>query len=295
MSILDREWTARTASLLTNNVNVKGVCVFEKNNKNRDGVDLASYLDDLYLDFLRGSQMDTIVESVIELSLEIPDLDPVKKFIKPENVVPVFFAAGVDKSILKCLPHKKFEDLIVGFQIEMIYGRGIMMQNPFVTERILAEWDLNITELYNMSISNIERNSDYYIKPLFGLTEDGPLGERPDIKQEDMVYVISSGGASSLGAAAILSNACRAELEQKIGGDYYIVPSSVCEVLAISVKGKKTARDFLDLLLHNNKDAEAQDILSDKIYVYDSKAKEISIAATKSEILDRKNPKPYKR
>lgn len=295
LDILGKEWTVRTASLLTNNVNAEGVSVFEGNNKNRDGVDLALYLDDLYLDFLNGSPMDTIVEKVIELSLEIPDINPVKKFLKPENVVPVFFAAGIDTSILKCLPHRKFEDLIVGFQIEIIYGRGIMMQNPFVTERILAEWELSITELYERSISNIERKSDCCISPLIGLTESGPLGKRPGIKQEDMIYFIHSGGASSVGAAAILSNECRMELKQKMGGDYYIVPSSVCEVLAFSVKGKKTAKELHDLLLKNNKSEEAQYILSDSIYLYDSITNEVSIAITKSEIMTKNYSKPYKR
>lgn len=295
LDILGKEWTARTASLLTNNVNVKGVSVFEGNNKNRDGVNLALYLEYLYSDFMNGNQMDTIVENVIEMSLEIPDIDPVKKFLTPENVVPVFFAAGIDTSILKCLPHRKFEDLIVGFQIEMIYGRGIMMQNPFVTERILAEWGLSITELYEMSISNIEKMSDYAISPLIGLTESGPLGRRPGIKQEDMIYFIHSGGASSVGAAAILSNACKKELEQKMGGDYYIVPSSVCEVLVFSIKGKETAEELLKLLLKNNKSEEAQYILSDSIYVYNSITKELSIATTKSEILAKKNLKPYRR
>lgn len=254
---------------------------------------MALYLDDLYLDYLNGSQMDTIVEKVIGLSLEIPDIDPVKKFIKPENVIPVFFAAEIDTSILRCLPHKRFEDLIVGFQIEIIYGRGTMMQNPFVTERILDEWEVSITELYDKSISNMERNSDYSIRPLYGLTEIGPLGEKPDIKKEDMIYFIYSGGASSVGAAAILSNTCRMELEQKIGGDYYIIPSSVREVLAVSVKNKKNARDFLALVLDNNKYTDTQDRLSDSIYVYDSITKEVSIAATKSEIMTKKNSKPY--
>ena len=72
---------------------------------------------------------------------------------------------------------------------------------------------------------------------------------------------------------------------KKMGMDCYIIPLSVHEVVFVEKKGNFEDLEYLRDVLHeaNLIDAPAEEILSDKIFEYNSKTRKIEIANTDQE------------
>ena len=69
------------------------------------------------------------------------------------------------------------------------------------------------------------------------------------------------------------------EAAEKLGGDYYILPSSVHEVLFLPQKGGEDYRE-LEMTVREINDTQVapQDRLSDKVYHYDSRDRVFELA-----------------
>ena len=69
------------------------------------------------------------------------------------------------------------------------------------------------------------------------------------------------------------------ELSHKCDGNFYILPSSVHEVLVLSEKKAPCIKDLRDMVYEvNSTQVLPEEILSDNVYYYDKETKSISIA-----------------
>ena len=81
------------------------------------------------------------------------------------------------------------------------------------------------------------------------------------------------------GASVIASPENQEELSRRLGGDYYLLPSSVHEWIAVPVGGIMKASDYAPTVRYVNRIAlDPEEILSYGVYHYDAKEKRLAIA-----------------
>ena len=240
---------------------------------NNRSIDRVEYLEALYSDYQKGISIDSIVNRILDLARK-PDYEfHVSDLLN--GVIPVFLPSETDPNVLSHLTKKKYEDMIIGFQYIITDLSEEIDAGAFVTEEMRCKLEMSIEELYRISKTNLDRNGWIKICALnerLGLIV--PIESNPD----NMVYMINN-RTNAWGAASILSDLCKEQLQQKLCGDYYIVPSGRDEVLAVSIRNTKKVEELAELLKRENQ-YDPSDKISNSIYLYDSAKKQLQIAFT---------------
>ena len=94
------------------------------------------------------------------------------------------------------------------------------------------------------------------------------LDEMFDIPEERMMYVLSNKTGIN-GASIILDEEFMENVYKRIGKDFYILPSSIHEVLAVADDGYMDAKDMQMMVYEiNRSQVSVEDRLSDHVYKY---------------------------
>ena len=138
-----------------------------------------------------------------------------------------------------------------------------------ITNQIAEQFNLNMSEVFETARENME--SKYPAKmismqsALFGDGNDNLLTDRGEI---DMMNTLMSENSEGFGAVAIIYKGV-AERIRDILGDYYILPSSLHELIILRDCGDYKATDLKDMVTYANQTVvDACDILSNSVFYY---------------------------
>ncbi len=162
-------------------------------------------------------------------------------------------------------PHRIVEDLAITYHAEMSIRTDGIKSSVMVNNIMAKEYGVTELQLYQDAIENSAKINPSYISTLaeeLGLSE----GDSPSIyliTTKDKVY----------GAAAIMYPSVLDELFLKVNGPYYILPSSVHEVLAIPDDGMQDP-DVLQQMVEtvNQTEVAPGERLSNNVYYYDGRS-----------------------
>lgn len=188
------------------------------------------------------------------------------------GVSPVAVSVTEDADMLKQCPHAlvKGTDLALVARVLDSEGKSI-----FVTNEEKGQAHLTETEIMRAATRNMNTGSDggYVIAPLnqlIGLPED------PDAPK----LLVVTNQAGQYGAAEAFNPAVQKELSQQLGGDFYILPSSKHEVIAVSASAGLGQRELQVMVRSiNASEVSREDKLSDTVYKYDFQARKFGIAS----------------
>lgn len=195
------------------------------------------------------------------------------KFAKEKLSIEVV-SAERNAHVLENVPHKIMEDLAIVYRVNVIDG-GMVLVNS------------NLLDLYGISPEQLHMDavkSAPIIKPvvLKGINQVLTEMMSPEEKQsmgldamdlDEMMYVATVPdkikGAGVLGYDTFLDDAAR-----KLGGDFFILPSSVHEILLIKDDGEASYVELEHMVKEVNATEVSEDEkLTDSVYHYDSKNK----------------------
>ena len=109
-----------------------------------------------------------------------------------------------------------------------------------------------------------------------------------DIPEQMQMYIISNKSRVN-GAATMFYDGVLSSMSDKLGTDLYVLPSSVHEVIAISTQAGEPD-DLQEMVQEiNNTEVAPEERLSDSVYKFDSKVKELSIVAEPPQRIYRKS------
>lgn len=123
---------------------------------------------------------------------------------------------------------------------------------------------------------------------LLRITEEMPelreefdeLMQEPETRTENEpeMYVATTAGGY-MGAGVMVYPGFLEEAAEKVGGSFYIIPSSVHEVVLVQMERKEGMDNGLSGLVHdvNIGMVEEEDRLSDNVYYYDHRSKRLSV------------------
>ena len=106
--------------------------------------------------------------------------------------------------------------------------------------------------------------------------------EKADTLTDDMkdlgLYVISN-ERLTLGAAVMIYPGMMEKVSDMLGGNIYIIPSSIHELIALSAKTEADPEYLRDMIrLVNRTQLMPRDVLSDSLYFFDRETGKITIA-----------------
>ena len=169
---------------------------------------------------------------------------------------------------LRHIPHEEMEDLSVVCRIVVVLDHyGI------TKEQLMSDAKENAPKILPASVNSLSE----------------VLGIPTDPGAKDMLYVASvegmSHGAGVLAYPGFLDNAA-----QKLGGDFFILPSSIHEVLLMRDEGNITAGELQNIISSvNQNEVSPAERLSNHAYRYDSKEHVFELAE-RFEERKRENP-----
>ena len=108
----------------------------------------------------------------------------------------------------------------------------------------------------------------------FGLKSTNLLDKQNDVidKEVGFSFYCLTSEEKRYGASMILQEDVMGKVSKLMGGDFYILPSSIHETLIVPTTTQMTLEDMSIMVQYVNKEAvEPEDKLSDKVQFYDSK------------------------
>lgn len=245
------------------------------------------YADRLYSDFEAGRPMEEILDAIAEAYVEsvtsIQSLGQVQSIVNTDKIYPAVINYEANKAMLAEVPHIRFGDLAVVCRADATLSEQNQGLSVLINDAMLELLNLNKETMFAQAMAYAE--STYFIQPLADNIMDTFEGKVPSgldlnhlnqLDAEEGIYIITN-TARTYGAAAITSEAFLSALGDRIGS-FHILPSSVNEILALSVSSPMSDTNLAHTVQTVNKQHVAPvDILSDNIYHWDAAAKQLTL------------------
>lgn len=277
----------------------------QKNNEALDAITITSpdsnvsptiYLNSFYEDYQNGQDMDTILDHIADIRVEhevsqdfdvskITDFDQVKDHIAARVV-------GIEDNsdLLDQRPHAVMDDLAVTYCVMLGEDANGSMSVP-ITNQLMETWGVTQEELHDLAKANQDELTPSTFKSMNEVMAEmmipqmmSDMGVDRETAQEmiesmmppeDKMYVLSNEQKLN-GAAALLDDKMMDQIAEKVGGDFYILPSSVHEVLIVTADAGMDLKDLEAMVQEVNETQVApQDRLSDHVYQYDNDTHEV--------------------
>ena len=229
----------------------------------RDTGDFEAIWEDLYSVYQKYSFTQTI------------NLDFLSDF---EQVRPCLFcrlvSAARNTQLLADVPHRLFLDLAVIYYIG-IPCDGQTRGSILVTNSQAAEWGVTPEDLEQIALENNRTKLPAELISLSGfLAQEDPCLQSEN--DDPVPLYILTNNVKYYGASALLDNELLQHFAEN-AGDFYILPSSLHEVLLISAENAP-APEILNEIIRdvNSTHLDPTDILSDHLYTYSASAQCIS-------------------
>ena len=140
--------------------------------------------------------------------------------------------------------------------------RGGIVRYAWLPEEILAGFGLTPESVLHDALSAMQRRYPAKISP---------IGQILQIDEEPAGLLVLTSAIGIFGAAAMFYPHVLREAAMRVGKSFFILPSSVHEVLLLPDHGEHDARELHEMVAAINRSEVAeQDVLTDSVYYYDA-------------------------
>lgn len=251
----------------------KGITVSEK------GIHISPtiYLEEYFQQFQEGKPIEKIVEKILQLYEEVKCSHPCEEsLLQNYEELKGKFACklihrGKNEKLLNDIPYVPWMDLaIVVFVLLEVspYGTATVL----VRKEHLEIWGLTEAQLFDEAKKNTPILLPYQFCPMRKLLREiCPYAVDEGEEEEDSLYVLSN-KLRSFGAASMLYEGILEKVGQKLGENYYILPSSIHEVIVVPESKSPVKQDLEEMVREiNETQVEEEEVLSDRVYYFSRK------------------------
>lgn len=233
------------------------------------------YLDGYYNEYLMGRPFESILSEIVETynnnrPNEDFDVDAFKNWDSAKDLlVRKLINYESNKVMLNDVPHKKIEDLALVYQMALPSFMGdyatILVNNAFA-----KIWDVSLDELDRVAAENTKILHPYALDSMEHMLQELSGGLTiPYMAPFDMRVLTND--IKTHGAVQVLDPEVMDEVAKLIGNEFYVIPSSIHEVLIMPLN---TDYDYIDLEEMvkevNATELKEDEVLSDKVYIVDA-------------------------
>lgn len=281
------------------NMEMKIVSV-NKVNRMMDGINLIGngekavsptiYINDMYDHYTLCNDLQEAIQSgadrMVEAFKKCPEVPAIGFAEAKDNIVFQLVNTEQNREMLAEVPHREFQALSIIYRwVVKVDAEGI--QSTVVKNGLAEQFGVNEEQLFKLAAENTRRIFPPCIKSMNEVLlemfeKDGMpreiaemmLGEMP---ADRMMYVISNDRGIN-GAISMLYEDKLHSLAMELENDLYILPSSVHEVIAVSVDMGEPY-ELAQMVSEINMDQVAlEERLSNQVYHYDKDLRKVSLA-----------------
>lgn len=235
------------------------------------------YLEEYFQQFQEGKPIEKIVEKILQLYEEIKCSHPCEEsLLQNYEELKGKFACklihrGKNEKLLNDIPYVPWMDLaIVVFVLLEVspYGTATVL----VRKEHLEIWGLTEAQLFDEAKKNTPILLPYQFCPMRKLLQEiCPYAVDEGEEEEESLYVLSN-KLRSFGAASMLYDGILEKVGQKLGENYYILPSSIHEVIVVPESKSPVKQDLEEMVREiNETQVEEEEVLSDRVYYFSRK------------------------
>ena len=175
------------------------------------------------------------------------------------------------EEMLRTIPHHSIEDMeiVYRFRIEDT-ERG--MASALVTNSMLGHYGITAGQLQQDAFASAVSNMPFEIKTMAEILNE--LMGAEIIPEDAMPMYVASNTERIHGAGVIAYPEFMEKATKRLGGDFYVLPSSIHEVILVPDAPDVSAVELQKMVQSVNMEQVApEERLSDHVYHYDSKEK----------------------
>ncbi len=220
----------------------------------------------------RASEMvDNGIAQMPEVDIaSLKDYEQMKDKLAMEVV-----SSEANAELLSTVPHQNMEDMAVVYRF--VLGKDDNgMASVVVTNSMLESYGVTPEQLHMDALKNAPAIKPVVIQGMTELMTEmmgddfAALGLAMDPADEKMF--VATVPDKVQGASVIAYQDFMDQADERLGGDFYILPSSIHEILLVKDDGEANAHDLRNMVMEvNETQVSPEEKLTDSVYHYDSK------------------------
>lgn len=250
------------------------------------------YLEQYFNRYNQGEEIDTLAEDMVHCYQYAEKKSPMNveqytDFEKiKDRIVYKLINQEKNQELLKDTPYIAFLDLAVVFYYiceNYIHSQATIL----IRDNHLLTWGKSKDEIFKIAVLNTPKILKVTIRGMQTVIHEMLSKEQFELeighgleiaKEKDEMYVLTNQNGI-FGAACILYSKVLESFSKKINCDFYILPSSVHEVILVP-KNKEMGTDKLKQMVREVNETEVleEEILSNNVYYYSYAKQKFTIA-----------------
>lgn len=255
-----------------NGVTLSGLCIRKKG----ENVTPTIYMEHYFEQYRNGADIYDIADEIVRVYCQSSlrsDFDA--EFYKNyENVRKNLYCKVINydmnTQLLKDVPYGKCWDLAIvpyyELEDEQIGTASILVRNSH-----LEMWNITENELLQEAIANTSNTMEFEVMPMLEMLR----GHAVDVREfesanaDDNIMMVATNKRRHFGAVFIIFKDKLKEMSDTFGCDYYIIPSSVHELILMPVT-QDNNMEYLDEMITYINEAEVsrEEVLANHAYMY---------------------------
>ncbi|MFP3154459.1 DUF5688 family protein [Lachnospiraceae bacterium ZAX-1] len=239
------------------------------------------YLNKYYSLFKQGISFEDIFNHILREYEQHRPIFPIDTsfFTKFENIekriVYKLIHFEKNKELLADIPYIPYLDLAIVFYC-LIADTSAGSATILIHNAQVDTWDVDVQKLFELSMIN----TPFLLAPVYEELNRAILSFLPsseldayDIAADDPIpmYVLTNENKLN-GASCLLYQDLLKDIATRFDSDFYILPSSIHEVLLVPVDGDCYRHVFTPMVLEvNDTEVRSEELLSDHVYYYSRK------------------------
>ena len=245
------------------------------------------YLDSFYLEYVIGKDVDSCVGDVVDMYIEAQDK---AEFIKM-GVPDIFDYEKMKEKLQVRICDQEWNEERLADKVIMEHGdfaayyavnleeNGEGISSIPVTISLMNEWGVSAEQIQADAMTADRKRgvtlmdmNEIIKSMIFGEEPENLLNEKMDMEAMENPMFCLTNKAKMNGASLLLQEDIRKQIGECLGSDYFVIPSSVHEVLILPDNGILQVPELNAMVQEvNETQVERQEQLSDKVQFCDKK------------------------
>lgn len=251
------------------------------------------YMEQFFDEIRQGEAVERVmnrIASCIEKSSRVPfmnsGIDLTNYDSLKEHLAIKLVNTQANRKMLQEMPHENIEDLSTICYVDFPVASGEGKATMEVRNQHLSIWNVDAKELFQQARANTQsintptlQSMDEMMLSIFNeerhstnlLDESVEFG----LRSHDMLYALTN-MEKQYGASMITQPEVLNKLDQLFPEGFYVLPSSVHEVLIVPDNGEVEPRRLGEMVREVNRaEVDREEVLSDRVYSYDKEKHQI--------------------
>ena len=238
------------------------------------------YLEQFYDKYKDGFSLDELLENIANIRVDrgidtalsenfSVDMLTKLEMIK-DKITCKLLNREMNEDYLSNKPFTAVEDLAVVYMVDLGGGPNGHM-STVITDNLMEMYGLTTPELHSIAMDNLAKTEISFRSMMDVIREMMPENEPDFFGADEMpMYVLNTNDMFN-GARAILDTRTMDDIAQKLNGDFIVIPSSINECIILPMRDALNREDMDGMIQDvNSTQVEAEERLSDHIYMYDA-------------------------